>query len=384
MELNKRQVKIDASTDLNQLGEAIQDTPNLTPQAPEAPKSIDDKAKVKEWLKQAKIDPKAKIEKPPVCLSIIDGETEGIIGNLGGFTLITGKAKSKKTFCVSLFLSALVSNKTVFGKFKGSLPENKTKVVFFDTEQSPYHVQKFYHRVCKLSGMEEPVNFEAYCLGQFPPTEKLEMIEYYINADPDLGVVVIDGIRDLVFSINSEEEATKMATCLLRWTQQKKIYLITVLHQNKGDQNARGHLGTEMVNKAETVLSVSLDPQNRKISVVEPTETRDREPEPFAFTVDENGLPVLVEGWEQVETKSKKTLSPQDIADEYHTEKLKSIFRDLGDQIKGGEMVDRIKTLFEIGESRAKEFRTYYLSKNWIIRNGKETSPNQFYTLNLS
>ncbi len=382
--MNPREVKINPGTDLNQLGEAIQNMAVSASQEPEPPKPMDGKAKVKEWLKLAKIDPREKIEKPPVCLSMIDGETEGIIGNLGGFTLITGKAKSKKTFCVSLFLSALVSNKTVFGKFKGSLPEDKTKVVFFDTEQSPYHVQKFYHRVCKLSGMEEPVNFEAYCLGQFTPSEKLEMIEYYINSDPDLGVVVIDGIRDLVSSINSEEEATKMATYLLKWTQKYKIYLITVLHQNKGDENARGHLGTEMVNKAEIVLSVSVDPQNRKISVVEPTHTRDREPEIFAFTVDENGLPVLVDGWEIPDTKSKKTLSPQDIADEYHIEKLKSIFKDLGDQIKGGEMVDRIKTLFEIGDSRAKEFRTYYLSKNWILRHGKEKSPNQFYTLNLT
>jgi hypothetical protein len=383
MELNNRQVKINPSTDLNQLGKAIQDTPNLTSQAPEEPKPIDNKSKVKEWLKLAKIDPLEKIERPPICLSIINGESEGIIGTLGNFSLIIGKAKSKKTFSLSLFLSALVANQTVFGKFKGSLPDNKTKVVFFDTEQSRYHVQKFYHRVCRLLGIENPVNFEAYCLRQYTPSERLGMIDYYIQNDPDIGFVAIDGIRDLVNSINDEDEATKTASHLLKWTETKSIHIITVLHQNKRDENARGHLGTELVNKAETVLSVSLDPQDRKISVVEPEFCRDREPEIFAFTVDENGLPVLVDGWEQVEVKSKKTLSPQDVADDYHNEKLKLIFKDLGDQIKGGEMVDRIKTLFEIGDSRAKEFRTYYLSKKWIIRNGKDKSPNLFYTLNL-
>ena len=233
-----------------------------------------------------------------------------------------------------------------------------------------------------MVGIENPVNFECYCLRQFTPSERLEIIDYFINTEPNLGFVAIDGIRDLVNSINDEQEATKIASCLLRWTEQRNIHIVTVLHQNKRDENARGHLGTELVNKAETVLSVSLDPQNKKISVVEPEFCRDREPGIFAFTVNENGLPELVEGWEKVDTKSKKTLSPSEIEPDYHKEKLQEIFKDLGDEIKGGELVDGLKTIFEIGETRAKELRTYYLSKKWIKRNGKLRSPNQFYTLN--
>jgi hypothetical protein len=381
MELRK--VEVDPSTDLNELGKALEDLPNSTPRGPEAPEPMDNSPNVKEWLRMAKIDPKEKIEKPPVCLSIIDGEHPGIIGTLGNFSLIIGKAKSKKTFSLCLFLSALVANKTVFGKFKGTLPENKTKVIFFDTEQSRYHVQKFYHRVCELLPIEDPVNFESYCLRKHTPAERLQIIEYLINLDPDLGFVAIDGIRDLVTSINDEEEATKIASCLLRWTEQRSIHIVTVLHQNKGDLNARGHLGTELVNKAETVLSVTLDPQDKKTSVVEAEFCRDREPEPFAFTVNEFGLPVLVDGWEQVEVKSKTTTSPSEINDDHHKQKLKGIFKDLGDEIKGGELVDSIKTVFQIGINKAREFRTYYLSQNWIIRNGKANSPNQFYTLNI-
>ena len=85
---------------------------------------------------------------------------------------------------------------------------------------------------------------------------------------------------------------------------------------------------------------------------------------------------------EKVDTKSKKTLSPSEIEPDYHKAKLQEIFKDLGDEIKGGELVDGLKTIFEIGNTRAKEFRTYYLSKNWIKRNGKLRSPNQYYTLN--
>ncbi|AKP50743.1 hypothetical protein CA2015_1295 [Cyclobacterium amurskyense] len=375
-------MKIKTITDLNHLGEGLENTPKLPSIDPKPPKPIDNTSHVKEWLKASKIDPKEKIKKPQVCLSIIDGVIEGIIGTLGNFSLIIGKAKTKKTFSLVLFLSALVANSTVARKFKGLLPDEKSKVVFFDSEQARFHVQMFYHRVCNILGIEDPVNLECYCLRQFTPSERLEIIEYYINTEPNLGFVAIDGVRDLVNSINDEEEATKIASCLLKWTEQKNIHIITVLHQNKRDENARGHLGTELVNKAETVLSVSLDPQNKKISVVEPEFCRDREPGIFAFTVNENGLPELVEGWEKVDTKSKKTLSPSEIEPEYHKAKLQEIFKDLGDEIKGGELVDGLKTIFEIGNTRAKEFRTYYLSRNWIKRNGKLRSPNQYYTLN--
>jgi hypothetical protein len=39
---------------------------------------------------------------------------------------------------------------------------------------------------------------------------------------------------------------------------QKVIHIHTILHQNKADENARGHIGTELNNKAETVLEYEL------------------------------------------------------------------------------------------------------------------------------
>lgn len=382
MELNERQVIIPDGMDLNHASDEVQDGQNKHLQEPEAPRPIDTVYKVKEWLRLAKIDPNEKIDKPPVCLSLIGENHDGIIGTLGNFSLIIGKAKSKKTFSIALFLSALVANKTVFGKFKGSLPDGKEKVVFFDTEQSRYHVQKFYHRVCQLLEIKNPVNFEAYCLRQFKPSERLEIIDEYIKSESDLGFMAIDGIRDLVTSINDEDEATKIASYLLKWTEQKNIHIVTVLHQNKRDENARGHVGTELVNKAETVLSVSIDPQDKNVSVVEPEFCRDMEPDIFAFTVNEFGLPELMDDWEKVEKKSKRQ-SPDSISSDYHKEKLREIFKRLGNEIKGGELVDCINTEFDIGKSKSIQFRTFYLSQKWIIRNGHQNSPKSFYTLNI-
>ena len=121
MELDKRQVKIKSNTDLNHLGGGLENTPKLEPIESKPPEPIDNTSHVKEWLKVAKIDPKEKIKKPQVCLSIFDGVIEGIIGTLGNFSLIIGKAKSKKTFSLVLFLTALIANGMMFRKIKGGI-----------------------------------------------------------------------------------------------------------------------------------------------------------------------------------------------------------------------------------------------------------------------
>ena len=61
--------------------------------------------------------------------------------------------------------------------------------------------------------------------------------------------MVIDGIRDLVYDINSPSEATCVISKLMQWTDEYQIHLHTILHQNKSDENARGHIGTEINNK---------------------------------------------------------------------------------------------------------------------------------------
>ena len=235
------------------------------------------------------------IPKPPICLTIQYNNQQSVFGTLSNFSLIIGKAKSRKTFAVGIALAAAVKQDIIMSRFVGSLPADRPTVLYFDTEQGRYHVQRAVKRICELSGLPEPTNLKTYALRSLPTATRLEMIQYALHNTPGLGLVVIDGIRDLVFDINSPEEATSIATSLLRWTDELQIHILTVLHQNKGDNSARGHLGTELVNKAETVISISRDNDNKEISIVAPEFCRDKDFEPFAFSIDEQGLPYLVD-----------------------------------------------------------------------------------------
>lgn len=247
------------------------------------------------------IDPTKEIPPPPTAWVQTKENVESIMGTLGNFSVLIGKAKSRKSFLVSLIISILFK---IIGPFRGTLPENKLVVLYIDTEQGEYHCQKAYKRILQLCGTKSIPNLKMYFLRPHSPGERLKIIEHLIKTTENLGFVVIDGIRDVVVSINSEEDAIMASTKLLKWTEEYGIHILTVLHQNKGNDNARGHLGTELMNKAETVLSVTKSEEDESVSIVSPEYCRNIEPDSFAFEIID-GLPVLVEDFE-IRTSTKK------------------------------------------------------------------------------
>lgn len=118
-----------------------------------------------------------------------------VIGTLGNFSASTGKAKSKKTFNVSAIVAAALTNGECLG-YSAEFPDDKRTVLYFDTEQSPYHCQKVIRRAIELAGLptdQHPDNlFFSQLRAQVPDT-RLEIINRAIATTPNVGLVVIDG-----------------------------------------------------------------------------------------------------------------------------------------------------------------------------------------------
>lgn len=328
-------------------------------------------------LKLDALEVKASDEiRPPEAAWIqeIEGSEAAILGTLGNFSMIIGKAKSRKSFFLNIAVSAVLSEDKLMNQFKGCLPKGKNMVLYFDTEQSRYHVQKALQRICRQINVEEPEQLKVFGLRSEPPSERLKLIEYAIENTKKLGFVVIDGIKDLITSINDEAEATMIASKLLKWTEERNIHIVTVLHQNKGDNNARGHIGTELVNKAETVLSVSKHEKDKDISTVEAEQCRNREPEPFAFRIVEE-LPTLIEGFEfkQITSREKSTLL--DLPECRQREILHVVFSK-SESFMYGELVRQIKLAAEkqlsakFGDNRVKDFVSHCKNEGWILQEG--------------
>ena len=253
------------------------------------------------------------------------------------------------------------------------MPENKNVVLYFDTEQSQYHANRSVNRICKLVGNSNPSNLRAYGLRPMSSKEKLKSINDTILETDNVGIVAIDGIRDLLTrGINDEQEATELTSLFLKWSYDLNLHIILLLHQNKNDVNARGHIGSEVVNKAETIISVTKENKNNLFKVV-CEDSRDKPFDDFAFSISDEGLPISTE---ISVTKNKKITNPNYISEDKHYTFLDRVFED-NSKVSCTAFKDDICYTFAVSDKPSRDFISYYISKGWIKRDNDGN--NKFY-----
>lgn len=174
----------------------------------------------------------------------------------------------------------------------------------------------------------------------------------------------------------------------MQWTDERQIHIHTILHQNKNDENARGHIGTELNNKAEIVMQIDVDKSDRAISVVEAINIRDREFEPFAFRINDEILPELVDSYQPAEKKigrpSKGPFDPyQEIQEGTHRAALEAAFAK-GCARSYDEYMERLKEGYglqgiKLGYNKAVKVATFLTNKRMVVKEGKEYRFNPDY-----
>jgi len=249
-------------------------------------------------LEAARITLTNELKPPPPVLQIDNmGINPVTICTEGNISVIKGIAKSRKSFVVAMLTAVALSDTPLYRKFI-SVP--KKLVVYFDTEQSSFYVQQAIHRVYTISnGNGFDTRFYSFCLRPYAPSERLELIEFVFDNFKHLGFVVIDGIRDLIRDINSPEESTMISSKLLKWSEKSGAHIMTVLHENISDGKLRGHIGTELMNKAETVIRVEKDKDDAGISKISCDMVRGLDFDPIYFRIIENIPEVISENTSQ-------------------------------------------------------------------------------------
>ena len=341
---------------------------------------------LRNYIKESVISVTGTYEQSASVLMVDDST----IGTLGNFSASIGKAKSKKTFNVSVIAAAALKNGTVL-HYRACFPEGKRKILYVDTEQGKNHCQIVLNRILKLAGLPKDCdadNLTMLALRKYSPEVRLAITEEAIGMIPDLGLVIIDGIRDFLYDINSSSESTEVISKFMQWTDDKQIHIHTVLHQNKNDEHARGHIGTELNNKAETILQVEVDKEDKAISVVEAVHIRDRDFEPFAFRINEDVLPELVEPYLSKEKKSgrptKEPFDPErEIPETVHRAAVDAAFAN-GNIGSYDDYLERLKEAYglhnvKLGYNKAVKVATFLGNKRMVIKEGKNYILNPEY-----
>lgn len=249
---------------------------------------------IEKLLNSALIDTRKHIEKPPTILSVYEAQAtryeERRIFTLGNFSCIIGKAKSKKTFLISLLTASLLTDTD--SVLKGSLPDHKNSILYFDTEQGEFDAYNVIRRIERMA--MAPQRLLAFNLRPFAPKERCQIISYAFKVYGDrVGYCVIDGLADLANGVNDEDEATRVVTLLLQWSKIYNCHITTVIHQNKNDEFATGHLGSSVMKKAEIIISVTKSDTNE--SIIKCDMSRAHGFEELRMIITPDGLPELTE-----------------------------------------------------------------------------------------
>ena len=240
-------------------------------------------------LEAMEVDSTQIIEKPEKCIDIHLNGKDYIFGTIGNFSLIQGKAKSRKSYFISALASAGLSNQKLATTFRGHLDDKL--VVYVDTEQGDYHAHRVKKRILQQAHLPTNVNDARLRYFKFRALdsnkERLKFVEFLIQSIDNIGLLIIDGIADLASKgVNDEEEATMIASSLLKWSAQYKCHITIVLHENKNDRNAKGHLGAYLVQKAETTFSAKKSERNRDVTEITPEYTRNAEPPALEMSIN--------------------------------------------------------------------------------------------------
>ena len=313
-------------------------------------------------------------EIPPEVIRI-EGTT---ISTLGNFSASTGKGKSRKSFNVSAIVASALTGRKVLN-YEASFPEGKDRILYFDTEQSPDHCRTILRRINKLCGYPEKKDDDRIrfaFLRQETTLDRRDIIECALITEPNIGLVIIDGLRDLLFDINSSTEAAEVIGLLMRWSSQFNVHIHTVLHLNKGDDNLRGHIGTELNHKAETILQIKVSEEDENISEVSASMVRDRKFPPFAFSIDDEGVPVLEEDYEFDPKPKRESFNYKKMSEEKHRDALDKAFEGAA-KVGYGELIDRLKVGYEaqgFGQSYAilSKLKTFLVENGMIIKENKK------------
>lgn len=208
---------------------------------------------------------------------------DALICSEGNISAVVGEAKSKKTFLCTAIVGSMLE---LQASQQFGIEHRFCRVLWVDTEQSREHIQKVLFRINLLSRLPLDSSLPhilMQTLREESPKDRLQVLRYAIEYHkPKL--VVIDGVSDLLTNTNNLEESEALVAELLTLSTIYSCHIMCVLHTNPNSDKARGHLGSTLMRKAESVIFVH---RVGDTSLVEPQYCRNKPFERFAFRVEE-------------------------------------------------------------------------------------------------
>ena len=262
---------------------------------------------------------------------------------IGGLGAISGQKKNGKSFVLTQLMAAILGNgceRTSLYLPGLKVPERTLKylgheprVLYVDTEMEKLNSAKVLRRVHWLCEWDMKYPYERFNVlwlknmpkdgDKRPYKQRYDLIRLAIDAlSPD--IVFIDGLRDLLASINDEESGTKILDELASMAEERHMCIWNALHQNpngKTDDDAkmRGWIGTELGNKvSDTLVSIKSKTASGVTFTVKQQDARGKDLDDWKFQVTDDagnlGIPRITNSGFNLPSKSKEEAQCDDVA----------------------------------------------------------------------
>jgi len=197
--------------------------------------------------------------RPPHIPAVVSIHGTDILhsGNIGMVTAQMGAGKS--ALCEGIAAARLNRDADTFGIAVAT----DRAVLYIDTERSREDHWRSWERVARRAGIHAPtpldgVEFENWkMIGTLKGRadrlrERLSTGSY--------GLVIVDGLGDLVSDTNDLVESQTLLVELCAMAESHDVAVMVTLHENPGmNDKPRGHLGSELLRRAECALSLQYD-----------------------------------------------------------------------------------------------------------------------------
>lgn len=193
-------------------------------------------------------------------------------------TLLTiqGKSGSHKSRLAQEFAIVLMDNdEDSIGSKLGmtKIVNRPLRVAYIDTERnSNFEFPFALKSIADSCGVQVPCKqFRYTTLRDLDRTDRKEAAEQFIDMvrkdyEGDL-IVIVDVASDLTLDFNSVTATGELIDLFKKWMNVFKCAIITVIHENPGSSKMRGHLGTELSNKATDSISIKKIKEENSIAV---------------------------------------------------------------------------------------------------------------------
>lgn len=292
----------------------------------------DDRRKRLEELRPYWLDPREDYPEPYYML-----EYNGVpFSTIGGIQAISGQKKNGKSFVLTQLMAAILGNgaERILRFLPGlKVPErtieylgHEPRVLYVDTEMEKLNSAKVLRRVhwlCEWDMKQPNERFSVLWLKNMPHDEteqahkrRWRLIRNAIEeVSPD--IVFIDGIRDLLSSINDEQTAVEILSQMATMAEERRMCIWNALHQNPRfnsdgeDSKMRGWTGTELGNKvSDTFISIKSKTANGVTFTVKQQDARGKDVDDWKYEITDDagslGIPRIINSGSNLPSKSKE------------------------------------------------------------------------------